>query len=73
MSAREELFEALMPLYRAQYAPGEEESTNALIDAFAHELAEKIRAEVDDLDGWPEEQNAARKYANLIDPEVAKP
>lgn len=69
MSAREELLEALLPTYRAQYAPGEEESANALLDAYAHELAEKIREERHnryatglDEEYWP---------ADLIDPEVS--
>ncbi len=36
--------------------------------AHAHELAEKIRAEADELDGWPDTQHAMRKGADLIDP-----
>ncbi|MFJ3588600.1 hypothetical protein ACIQUY_04830 [Streptomyces sp. NPDC090231] len=52
MSAREELFESLTPTYRAQYAPGEEDSVNALLDAYRdevlHEAGAKLRAEVDE-------------------------
>lgn len=43
-----------------------------VLDQHAHELAEEIRQEADELAGWPDEQWVARKYANLIDPEVAK-
>lgn len=38
-------------------------------DEVAHELAEKIRREADELDGWPEAQHVMRKDADLIDPE----
>ncbi|KAF4408645.1 hypothetical protein [Streptomyces lycii] len=58
MSAREELFEALMPPYRSQYAPGEEESANALLDAyadeirreFAHRASARLHQQGDDMD-----------------------
>ncbi|MEU5166812.1 hypothetical protein [Streptomyces mutomycini] len=76
MSAREELLEALLPLYRAQYAPGEEESSNALIDAFAHELAEEIRRAQFGPEGqtwnWWDAATIPDECANLIDPEVEK-
>ncbi|MFI6444696.1 hypothetical protein [Kitasatospora sp. NPDC050543] len=43
-----------------------------LLQAHAHELAEKIRAEADELDGWPQTQHDMRRAAALIDPEVAE-
>ncbi|WP_329168328.1 hypothetical protein OG709_29975 [Streptomyces sp. NBC_01267] len=71
MSAREELFESLMPAYRSQYAPGEEESRNAMLDAYRaeirHEAAEEIRANVD-MKGA--DLADASDAADLIDPEV---
>lgn len=81
MSARDELFEALMPLYRAQYAPGEEDSTNALINAYARELAEKQRAEAlrstlilrveRPEDPYEIARAMAAHLTDLIDPEVS--
>ena len=40
------------------------------IDAFAHELAERIRKEATEWDGWPDHINSMNIAANLIDPEV---
>lgn len=45
--ARDELFEVLMPPYRSQYAPGEEDSTNALLDAYR---ASVLREAADELE-----------------------
>jgi hypothetical protein len=65
VSARDEIFNrltgALIPKDRA----------NAMIDAYAHELAEKIRAEVTAL-GMASDGGARhyRDAANLIDPKV---
>lgn len=38
MSARAELFESMTPVHRTQFAPGEAESVNALIDAYRAEV-----------------------------------
>lgn len=73
MSAREELFESLTPAYRAQYAPGEEESVNALLDAYRddvlREAAERIRNHEWEECGFGD-TNCPCDAANLIDPEV---
>lgn len=76
MSAREELFEA-MTGGGWSLAPGEAESANRLIDAFAHELAEQVlalRSTVPDLkarqlfrDGY---DAALMVAAATIDPEA---
>lgn len=75
MSAREELFEVLMPPYRAQYAPGEEESRNALLDAYrdevAHDLAERLRTEAGRY--VRHQREGMELAADLIDPKVAWP
>lgn len=79
MSAREELFESLTPQYRAQLAPGEEDSANALLDAYRDEVlreaAERIRAEIRNATGNPTHDPAWAQgiaivdhMANLIDP-----
>lgn len=49
-----------------------EELVQKALDRHARELAEKIRSEAGELDGWPETQHAMNKAADLIDPEVAK-
>jgi hypothetical protein len=78
VNARDELFEAMMPTYETQYAPGEADAVNALIDNFAHELAEKIRNCIG-KDDYPYESDRARNItlgfrmaAVVIDPEVSK-
>jgi len=60
-------------------APGEADSTNALIDAFAHELAQNLRDYMGGPDSYPGEPERILRYvrgwhdaANMIDPEVAK-
>lgn len=63
MSARDELIRALETPY---WGDGPEE----LVDAFAHELAEKIRAE--EPDRWTDDYEVFQRAADLIDPE-AKP
>jgi hypothetical protein len=40
-----------------------------LLQAHAHELAEKIRAEADEWDGWPDSQATMRAVADRIDSE----
>lgn len=68
MSAREELVESMLPTLHSP-ARGEEEAVNRLIDAFAHELAEEIRAAYDGE--GPDEDNWIRTpfdAADLIDP-----
>lgn len=55
MSARDEIFKRLAGAFIS------DEKANALIDAFAHELAEKIRAGMGDY-------HDARMAADLIDP-----
>ncbi|MFJ6237960.1 hypothetical protein ACIQH0_28220 [Streptomyces griseus] len=77
MSARDELLESLLPWNRRP-ADGEEDACNALIDAFAHELAEKARKIMGprQLPSGAEPEKIAR-YVNgwhdavdFIDPEV---
>lgn len=46
MTERDELFEALMPVYRAKWAPGEEESTNALLDAYEAAVERRLIREL---------------------------
>lgn len=78
MSARDELLESLLPWGRRP-ADGEEEACNALIDAFAHELAEKIRTRTLEApegfvhrQAWVDAWNEGRDdMADLIDPEVS--
>lgn len=48
------------------------DAINDVLAAYAHELAEKLRREADELDGWPEAQHVMRKDADLIDPEVSE-
>ena len=43
---------------------------DAYRDEVAHGLAEKIRREAGELDGWPETRYAMNKAADLIDPGV---
>ena len=70
MRAREELHESMCNCGWRTPARGECESTDQLIDNFAHELAEKIRNEMPHesyayVGGWED-------AANLIDPEVSE-
>lgn len=70
MSARDELLESLLPWDRRP-ADGEVEACNALIDAFAHELAEKVRAKADTFSDWDfTTRRDMRAAADLIDPDV---
>ncbi|MDH6625749.1 hypothetical protein M2271_003560 [Streptomyces sp. LBL] len=86
MSARDELFDHVMSLNASicgercvgcmcRESDGEE--ANKLIDDFAHELAEKQRAELDDMNDGPvyvddrEWIQRASKLPDLIDPEVS--
>jgi hypothetical protein len=62
MSARERLLDVLNGNYRPL------EPLESLIDAYAHELAEKIRA--DELCSKPYHRE---HFARLIDPEACKP
>jgi hypothetical protein len=74
MSAREELFESLTPTYRAQFAPGEEDSVNALLDAYRDEVlreaAEQIREACIGMypHGLCPAVSTGKGAANLIDP-----
>jgi hypothetical protein len=74
MSAREELFESLTPAYRAQYAPGEEESVNALLDAYRDEVlreaADRIRNSKHLRDYTDDHMRDCNEAADEIDPEV---
>jgi hypothetical protein len=75
MSAREELFECMMPTHRAQYAPGEEDSTNALLDAYRDEILSKLAGEI--REKFPDPNPLAsifkpyvgQQIADYIDPE----
>lgn len=72
MSAREKLYVHLTPAF------GDAEFANGLLDAYAHELAEQIRAELAEQvkeivgGGWAEIRTVytAQHAADLIDPEV---
>jgi hypothetical protein len=71
-SAREELFEALFVDFQIR----SRDQVNALLDAYAHELAEKIRQHW--YPRFPGKSEYTRgvddgydKAANLIDPEVS--
>lgn len=70
MSAREALI-------RSVYATLSQNQMAQRVDAFAHELAEQIRAEIRQLkaDGvlGPNEDWAASDAADLIDPKTEKP
>lgn len=79
MSAREELFESLTPMYGTQFAPGEEDSVNALLDAYRdevlYEAAEKAR-EFGGPASYPGESEANVRFmagwhaaVNYIDPD----
>jgi hypothetical protein len=68
MSARELLYVALMN--GGPHSPARSERASALIDAFAHELAEEIRAESDP--GSPIFVITAEEAADLIDPQVTE-
>lgn len=74
MSAREELHEIMCHCgwYGHTAAPGECDSTDYLIDAYAHELAQKIRSLRDA--GHYEPDSPEYKHmsgsADLIDPKV---
>lgn len=48
-----------------------EELLDDLLQAHAHELAERIRRDAAEWDGWPEKQVAMGYAAGLIDPEVS--
>jgi len=71
MSARSKVARFLMHGRGMGHDQAEQMLQDAL-DEHARELAEKIRSEVADMDGWPEEQHVARKYADLIDPDKEK-
>jgi hypothetical protein len=70
VSARETLIEQVK-LVEDNYGPTEGFNPETLVDAYAHELAEKIRAERYIHDCCPECHAAADACANLIDPEVS--
>lgn len=70
MDARERLYYLL----KETYSPTEAKVvTDEIINLALSEAAQKIRSDVADMDGWPEEQHVARKYADLIDPDKEKP
>ncbi|MFD4234284.1 hypothetical protein [Streptomyces sp. NPDC058542] len=48
-----------------------EDIIDGVLCVHARELAEKIRADADEWDGWPEKQAFMRYAADLIDPEVS--
>lgn len=62
MSARDELFR------RVAGAFVDEDKANALIDAYAHELAEKIRRQVDEVTVYGDWYSGMYEAADLIDP-----
>lgn len=70
MTARDDLRTALLQGWE-RYNP---ERADLLIDAFAHELAEQIRAETLNYERWAgpgtEHSRGTRNAATLIDPEV---
>ena len=71
MSAREELIEIVT---RDHESSGGDvvwatDLVEELVSDVLREAAEKIRSEAAEMDGWPEEQHVARKYADLIDPD----
>ncbi|WP_405560633.1 hypothetical protein [Streptomyces sp. NBC_01180] len=72
MSAREELFESLMPAYQSQYAPGEEESMNAMLDAYRAEVRREAAEEIVNhaFDCGYHEYHCPCDAAALIYPEV---
>jgi hypothetical protein len=65
MSARDDLFESMMPWHRNYWERGEEENVNSLLDAYraevlreAADVADRLALEfrdVDDVGIWPEE------------------
>lgn len=70
MSAREDLYAALMK--GGPHTPDRSERASALLDAYTHEVAEKLRSYL-----LPEEDSphvphnrTVRNLAELIDPEV---
>lgn len=69
MSARDELFQVLSQSVTWVIGDAEENARN-LIDDYAHELAEEIRARLSDAHGgfW----DGLQAGANLIDPKVKK-
>lgn len=69
VSAREKLYAAVMR--GGPHSPDRSEQASALIDAFAHELAEEIRQAEPDWDGDEEPFAAWNAAADLIDPEVS--
>lgn len=70
MSARDKLFDDLWDMRSAK-------EKNALIDAFAHELAEQQRAWLnayaDELGEMPKDQEAITEMIDLIDPTKGAP
>lgn len=69
MSARSELYAALM--HGGPHSPDRSEKASMLIDAYAHELAEKIRAGWDETRGATQASKVMAFAADLIDPEVS--
>lgn len=63
MSARKELYSFAMK--GKEHSPDNSDRMSALIDAFAHELAEKIRI------AYPNKFSRENAVADLIDPESA--
>ncbi|MCT2594249.1 hypothetical protein LHJ74_30815 [Streptomyces sp. N2-109] len=66
MSARDELFEAMTPTYATQYAPGEAESANAMLDAYRDEI---LREAADVLDARSPDPNP---LASIFKPYVGR-
>lgn len=66
VSARDALANALWDNYT-------QAQKDEFIDAFAHELAEKIRKTVDDVSGNDLMRTFFRGAANVIDPAAQKP
>jgi hypothetical protein len=77
VSAREELVSTLEDLWLQRCGSKEERQTcrpdaEQLVDAYAHELAEKQRTNCDKVTCGPyEAQCACKDQADLIDPEVS--
>lgn len=61
-----ELYQVLSEIYVSTTAHLEAKRYR---DEILREAAKKIRSEAAEMDGWPEEQHVARKYADLIDPD----
>lgn len=69
MSARAALYAAVMS--GGYHSPDRSEHASALIDAFAHELAERIRNDREPWEWALAGQHAGHDAADLIDPEEA--